>query len=305
MLYGWYTNRWLKELSNKEKKALKETANNYTKTIDSFMADITKIYTRLDKGEALTFADFNRFNDIEKIRQRIVASANSIGDYNRDIMIRLIEETYVFSYSFMSFAIENEAAKVLENATPLAMNWLTANKANKIEGLKLSPALQNDRAKIITGLQDVFDTSIKKGETLQDTIKKVQYTFDMSYNRAETIARTETHRVSEQGTLDSATNASKQGVRTNKTWHNVGDARVRQTFSANHVKLEGQTVDSEAYFDVGGYPAQAPGLVGVAKHDVRCRCYVTYEITDIKRSNHTEQSEAIYDEWLEQKGGGS
>ena len=48
---------------------------------------------------------------------------------------------------------------------------------------------------------------------------------------------------------------------------------------ANHMKLEGQTVLADEAFDLlDGNSADAPGLSGVAGHDINCRCYVAYEM---------------------------
>ncbi|MFR8975621.1 MAG: DUF6883 domain-containing protein, partial [Eubacteriales bacterium] len=48
---------------------------------------------------------------------------------------------------------------------------------------------------------------------------------------------------------------------------------------ADHQKLEGQMVVSGEKFDLGGgVTAKAPGNSGDAKNDIRCRCFLEYEL---------------------------
>jgi hypothetical protein len=59
----------------------------------------------------------------------------------------------------------------------------------------------------------------------------------------------------------------------NKTWHNVGDNKVRQT----HIKADGQTVGFTEKFKVGGYEMRFPrDNIAQAKETARCRCSAVY-----------------------------
>ena len=59
----------------------------------------------------------------------------------------------------------------------------------------------------------------------------------------------------------------------NKTWNNVGDAKVRQT----HIIADGQTVGFLEKFKVGGYEMRFPrDNIAPAKETARCRCSAVY-----------------------------
>lgn len=50
---------------------------------------------------------------------------------------------------------------------------------------------------------------------------------------------------------------------------------------ANHMRLDGQTVLADEKFDLkDGHTAPAPGMSGVAGHDINCRCIVVREVMD-------------------------
>ena len=50
---------------------------------------------------------------------------------------------------------------------------------------------------------------------------------------------------------------------------------------ANHMRLDGQTVLADENFDLkDGHTAPAPGMSGVAGHDINCRCIVVREVMD-------------------------
>ncbi|MCK6442286.1 phage minor head protein [Elstera cyanobacteriorum] len=94
------------------------------------------------------------------------------------------------------------------------------------------------------------------------------------YNRAraETIAITETHNAGVGATY---TAVDSLGYQTEKTWCAVGDRRTRPT----HAAASGQTVAMDGFFSVGGAKMPRPG-VGPAKETVRCRCCLTYRISE-------------------------
>ena len=88
---------------------------------------------------------------------------------------------------------------------------------------------------------------------------------------AEAIARvaeTDSVRIYNESKL----NAAMENGATEKTWHTMGDERVRDT----HVLLDGVTVPIDGYFyTYTGAKAQAPTKFGDAAEDVGCRCWLT------------------------------
>lgn len=106
------------------------------------------------------------------------------------------------------------------------------------------------------------------------------------YNRtrAETIAITETHNAGVGATY---TAVDSLGYQTEKTWCAVGDRRTRPT----HAAASGQTVAMDGFFTVGGAKMPRPG-VGPAKETVRCRCCLTFRISEAAQAEGRRRFEA-------------
>lgn len=82
------------------------------------------------------------------------------------------------------------------------------------------------------------------------------------------VAETDSVRIYNESKL----NAGKKNGATQKTWHTMGDWRVRDT----HTFLDGITIPVDAYFyTYTGEKALAPAQFGSAAEDVNCRCWLT------------------------------
>ena len=106
--------------------------------------------------------------------------------------------------------------------------------------------------------------------------KRMQTVINNDYQKAVRIARTETHRVREEGTFQSALKGEKAGIKQVKKWNSSNDSRTRK----EHRKLDGKTIPLHEYFRVGNAKALKPGATGRAEQDCNCRCYLTFQIAD-------------------------
>jgi len=94
---------------------------------------------------------------------------------------------------------------------------------------------------------------------------------DTTGTPAEAIARvaeTESTRVFNEAIIREG---AKNGA-TTKTWHTVGDDRVRDT----HQPLDGVTIPMDAYFyTYTGDKALQPGMFETAEENCNCRCFLS------------------------------
>ena len=88
---------------------------------------------------------------------------------------------------------------------------------------------------------------------------------------AEAIARvaeTDSVRIYNESKLETAVNLGAK----EKTWHTMGDEKVRDT----HELLDGVSAPIDGlFYTYTGARAQAPGQFGDAAEDVGCRCWLT------------------------------
>ena len=93
----------------------------------------------------------------------------------------------------------------------------------------------------------------------------------------QSLAESEWHRVYNIAEDDGAEEyVTEFNAGVTKTWHTVGDDKVRDT----HDYLDGTTIPLEQdFFTYDGDSAPAPGLFRRARNNVNCRCWLTYDAT--------------------------
>ncbi|MEC3737042.1 phage minor head protein [Bacillus safensis] len=278
-----YLNELLKPLDLKERGAMRRLKKLYREASKEFMSSLTNLYEKLDQGEDLSYADINQFDDIEALKSQVIALASKLDTRSQKEIIRLLEDTYDFSYDWLASVVEAMIDQKLRNATPSLSRMVEEARKNAVFGLKLTQALEKHRAMIVKDINEAIERGFIERERFSDIARRVRSAFDSSYYRSTVIARTEAHRVREKATHKKAEEFEQQGVVMEKVWNNVDDERVRQTRKANHKALQGQRRKVNEQFDLGnGVTAVAPGQSGSAANDIHCRCFLTYEVVGLR-----------------------
>lgn len=123
----------------------------------------------------------------------------------------------------------------------------------------------------------VINKGLQQGWSTDKIAKNLRNNWiGLSRNRSIVIARTESLTASNEASLQGALDVSKElGVKMRKTWESTRDKRTRDP----HRRANGQTVDIEEDFTVGGEKLSYPGdIKASAKNRVQCRCSVSYEV---------------------------
>lgn len=297
-----YALQLISMITAKEKRAYSKINKQYEEITAAIMVELSAMYERVDKGEKLTYADFQRFNDLQRFQSRVHAQVTLLGKNNLKTIRTLLEDSYDLSYSYMSYAIENEQQIWLDGATPHLAAILTQVWDNPIYGLHLESSMEKDRQLIVRDINGAIEQGLKKGETYGGIAKNIRGVFESSKRRSMTIARTETHRVRERAGQDSAMNAHRQGVKMIKIWRNMDDERVRETNKADHVKMEGQTVPvDENFVGITGAAGMAPGSLGRAEEDINCRCYASRRISHLEKQVPKQAVKDTFEDWNKKK----
>ena len=94
---------------------------------------------------------------------------------------------------------------------------------------------------------------------------------DISQFDAMRIAKTEQHRTIAEARAesfdDTQSEASDLGLNVEKVWIATSDGRVRP----EHLAMNG-AVSHKGLFDFLGMQVEEPGMIGLAEHDIQCRC---------------------------------
>lgn len=275
------------------------------------MADLSDLYARLEQNGTLTYAEAQRYNDLNRFIQRIYAQTTLLGTSNREIVLKLLEEGYDLSYSYMSYAIEYEAGVLLAGAIPNLPAILQQVWNNPITGLRLEPAQERNRRLLVSDINAAIERGLIDGETYGGIARNIKVAFKSSMERAMVIAHTETHRVKGRAEQDSSMNAHRQGVLMIKIWRNMADEKVREGKQANHVNMEGNTVSVDQPFIMKDNPenfGMAPGSIegpNNGSQNINCRCYASRRVDRIQPQVPRQQVDATFDDWYEMKRGES
>jgi|TARA_R100000479_G_scaffold167580_1_gene108069 HK97 family phage portal protein len=118
-------------------------------------------------------------------------------------------------------------------------------------------------------IADVVETGITEGATIAEMQEAIQRSRAYTPARALRIARTETTRAVNAGTVSAYGELSDAGFEVRYRWLSSRDKATRD----NHRALENHPpVRPGEKFRIDGYEADAPGGFGEAEMDVNCRC---------------------------------
>ena len=162
-------------------------------------------------------------------------------------------------------------------------SWMLAATAAAadlpIEGLVFDPS----RPEVVRSLARFFDPTentqanairtlieegIADGLSVNQMQASIRSSSAMSPARALRIARTESTRAVNQGTINAYQEAAQLGLTVKKVWLTAGDGERHPTYAG----LDGQERDLDQDFDLEGVPAPYPGGSDEASEDINCRC---------------------------------
>lgn len=295
---------------HREEKAVKELQKLYKKLIKDLRGKMGNLYADYADPETgkLTYEALHRQGLDARLLEEVTANVASVTADESRIIRETVEQTYANCYSGMVQAVQNavdneelhEAFAAVEAVKP---EVIKAAVNNPVHGLTLSDQLEKNRADIIWGIKQAVGVGLSEGDRYSTMARRIQKELigpdgaGGSYYKAVRIARTEAHRVREEGNLDAAQNITEQlepaGITMMKTWHTMKDERVRPSRSRktkdgwkysksgkyDHQKMEGVQVPIKDDFTLpSGAKAQAPGKSGVAGEDINCRCFLSYDV---------------------------
>lgn len=188
----------------------------------------------------------------------------TIGDY--------LVESYYNGYIGTMYDI---AAQGIPLTVPIKQEDVTrAIQVNsKIKG-SLYESLGEDVKRLKNSIRAELSRGISNGSSYEEIAAKIargmNSPFNKVYNNTLRIAKTEGHRVQQEGTYNAQMTAKKKGADVVKQWDSTLDGKTRPT----HRELDGQIAEVEDLFVIPstGNEALYPGGFGIAAEDINCRC---------------------------------
>jgi uncharacterized protein with gpF-like domain len=132
---------------------------------------------------------------------------------------------------------------------------------------RITSIAETTRDMIVAAVDRTFADGLGQAAAARQIMAEVPL---VSFQRAAVIARTETHGAANYGAMAAA---KETGLALDKRWIAAEDERTRES----HQEADGQTVDVDNAFDVGGEALMYPGDPnGSAGNVINCRCTVAY-----------------------------
>lgn len=238
-------------------------------------AHVQARYARLDKLEATYAKKILRvlLRQLETCVELVEAGANPelvAAHINGTAMKVVLSELYlrIFQqearYEYLHLTSEQKAGPIL----PVA-DWL--RRARNFIALESSKAITSITSTTRNQVRRVLKESLVAGQGIEETARNLRSQVTaFSSKRAVTISRTELIGSANAGALAGALTT---GLALDKVWLSTSDGRTRDT----HAEANGQRVDVNATFTVGGDSARYPGDPQLsAAERIRCRCAVTF-----------------------------
>lgn len=287
---------------HREEGAEAEIRKAYRALLKDLKAFISDTYVKYAEDDKLTFGMLQKASYdarfLKEIEERIgVASRRAAKELHA-----LVEETYKHAYESMVDGVLRQGVDKLDETFAEAVAITPDQIKNVVSNPIMEVALEKNHRDIIYDIKRCVAVGLMNGDRYTTVAREITNLLNMdkgAYKRAVMIARTETHRVREAGNHDAALQVDKElekgttGMRMTKTWITMKDEAVRPQRrrrgkggssskmgkGPNHMILHGQCVLETEDFDLkDGNFGPAPGITGIAGHDINCRCFAKREM---------------------------
>ena len=250
---------------------LRNTSDRYREALNE-SRDILQKYA---DEYGLEFEDLQKYDRMDKLKKELgEVSRKAHVDYSQ-IARSSLRDAYRESYGFTQNLIEDLTGITVRGK--IKREVVQQALQNPVSGLTLNDRLRSNRRRIIRDIQEAVGQGIYNGEGYQKISRRMRDTFEGNMAKAERVARTEGHRMMEQGKSDSVQRAANQGVKVEKFWIDTADDRTRDTHQELGRKYsEDNAIPIDEPFELGGMEAMFPGDFGDPAEDINCRCTVGY-----------------------------
>lgn len=267
----------LEKQSDKDLRSYEKSLRTaYRTLIRDMQRVISDVYTKIGDDADTMLANLNKYSRKDNVEGQLAYLINEFSKKKYKGMYNHLRDQLLFAYQFYYTGL-TEVSGASYKLTPLKTEWVASMIENEISGLTLKETLQKQRQNIIYQIKSKLIQGINQGYSYGKMANEIKEVVNGDYKKAITTARTEVHRVQVEGTLKSAQEGEKHGIKQMKTWLNMKDERSRK----NHRHLHGVTLELDEYFDLGhGKKTLAPGKSNYAEEDINCRCILRYRIVD-------------------------
>lgn len=247
-------------LLNNEKVMLKQLETTYVKAL----ADV-KGRLRLLQAREETQSVIYQINYQKSLEKQINAILEVIKQDNITNVQDFLNHMYEDGYLGVQYSLLQQGVPVV---TAINQDEVSKSLFKQLGHMTFADRLNVNMNDFKQKIKDTITRGIASSSTYKDMANQLSLITNEELYKSYRIARTEGHRVTAEAKLSSMEKAKKQGADVVKQWDATLDGKTRK----NHRKLDGEWVEVDDYFEIGGRKVKAPGKFGKAEEDINCRC---------------------------------
>ena len=271
-------NKWEREITKyqleDEKRTIAELKAVYSKAREDLKARIEELGVRYDETGLESVIYQKKYQEAIKsqvdsaLNQLLSKEYTTIDDFLKDSYNNgFVGNMYLLHQQKIPLAIpidNKSVVKALQTDSKLSRRYYKGNplrnRVNENVDL-LKTRVRSNLSRGIAQGQSWGDIAVNIASGMSSPMRR-------ALNDSIRIARTEGHRVQQQGFLHAGFEAIKNGADVLKQWDATLDGRTRDA----HREVDGTIIKWDEEFDVGGEKMEAPSVGGSARNVCNCRC---------------------------------
>ena len=247
-------------LLNNEKDVLKQLEHTYIQAL----ADI-KGRLRLLQAREETQSVIYQINYQKSLESQINAILGVLKQDNITNVQDFLNHMYEDGYLGVQYSLMQQGIPVI---TSINQDEVAKSLFKQLGHMTFADRLNANMNDFKQKVKDTITRGIASASTYKDMANQLSLITNEELYKSYRIARTEGHRITAEAKLNSMKKAKQQGADVVKQWDATLDGKTRK----NHRKLDGEWVEVDDYFEIGGRKVKAPGKFGRAEEDINCRC---------------------------------
>lgn len=257
-----------------EQKTLRELKQVYAQASKDLQKSINDLNLRTDMQNLQSIIYQVKYQ--EAMKKQIDGILNKLNKGSYQTINEYLQDAYNNGYIGNMYSLQKQGIPITvpidQKKVLTALQTDSKLSSRYYSGDVLKGRLAEDVKKLKVTIRAELSRGIANGETWQQVAYKIALGMNnpmsKALNMAMRIARTEGHRVNQQGFLDAGTEANKKGADIVKQW----DATLDSVTRPWHQEADGQTREWDDFFEVGGEKMKAPSIGGSARNVCNCRC---------------------------------
>ena len=257
-----------------EQKTLRELKQVYTQASKDLQKSINDLNLRTDMQNLQSIIYQVKYQ--EAMKKQIDGILDKLNKGSYQTINEYLQDAYHNGYIGNMYSLQKQGIPItvpIDQKKVLTALQTDSKLSSKYHsGDILKGRLAEDVKKLKVTIRAELSRGIANGETWQQVAYKIALGMNnpmsKALNMTMRIARTEGHRVNQQGFLDAGTEAKKKGADIVKQW----DATLDSVTRPWHQEADGQIREWDDFFEVGGEKMKAPSIGGSARNVCNCRC---------------------------------